>query len=180
MATSAPTDTRDRVPRPRTRVARNDPAASGIPGRARAARGEALIDALYALGALLLAVEAAVHVQQFVVLFHAVRWIGPLFLANAAACVVAIVGLIPRRTRRLAALAGVAISTVALGALILSYAVGLFGWMEAGLRTPIAIAVAGEVGAAVVLGAALAATSLPTGSEDRQRAGALLAESEAR
>jgi hypothetical protein len=122
---------------------------------------------LLTAGAMALAGEGIVHLQQYFALFHLVHWIGPLFLANAAACVVAIVGLIPRRTRRLAALAGVAISTVALGALILSYAVGLFGWMETGLRTPIAIAVAGEVGAAVVLGAALAATSLPIGSEDR-------------
>ena len=43
----------------------------------------------YLLGALALAGEGAVHVQQYVVTFHDVRWIGPLFIANAAACVVA-------------------------------------------------------------------------------------------
>ena len=44
--------------------------------------------AAYVLGALSLAGEAAVHVQQYASLLHEVRWIGPLFLANAAASVV--------------------------------------------------------------------------------------------
>jgi hypothetical protein len=137
-------------------------------GRTRAAAGgDVLIGALYGLGGLLLALEAAVHVQQFVVIFHGMRWIGPLFVANAAACVVALAGLVPKRTRPLAALAGIAISTAALGGLVLSYAVGLFGWMEAGLRTPIAVALAAEVGATIALGAALAAASPTRGSEDR-------------
>jgi hypothetical protein len=63
----------------------------------------------YALGALLLAGEAVVHVQQFVAEFHDVRWIGPLFLANAVAVLVTIAGLTRARTRRLAALAGAVI-----------------------------------------------------------------------
>ena len=46
---------------------------------------DAAAPAAYAVGALLLAGEAAVHVQQYVAEFHEVRWIGPLFLANAAA-----------------------------------------------------------------------------------------------
>src|SRR3954468_120013 len=54
---------------------------------------EAVVPAAYALGALSLAGEAAVHVQQFADLFHGVRWIGPLFLANAGAIVVVIAGL---------------------------------------------------------------------------------------
>jgi hypothetical protein len=41
----------------------------------------------------LLAGETAVHVQQYASIFHDVRWIGPLFLATAAACVAAIAGL---------------------------------------------------------------------------------------
>jgi hypothetical protein len=36
------------------------------------------------LGALSLAGEAAVHVQQYASLLHEVRWIGPLFLADDA------------------------------------------------------------------------------------------------
>jgi hypothetical protein len=115
------------------------------------------IDALYALGAAMLAVEAAVHVQQFVSLFHAVRWIGPLFLANAAACLLAAAGLAHERTRAVAAFAGIAISACALGGLVLSYGTGLFGWMEAGWRTATALALVSELGAVVALAAALAA-----------------------
>ena len=80
----------------------------------------AVVPAAYALGALLLAGEAAVHVQQFAAHFYAVRWIGPLFVANAAACLVAIAGLAYPRTRLLTALAGVVISAVALASLVVS------------------------------------------------------------
>jgi hypothetical protein len=116
----------------------------------------------YTLGGLLLAGEAAVHVQQYFWLFHSVPWIGPLFLANAAASVAAIAGLAYPRTRALAALAGVVISTVALGSLVVSYGGGLFGWQEAGFRTPVALATITEVGAAILLSTALATrTALP-------------------
>jgi hypothetical protein len=112
--------------------------------------------AAYALGALALAGEAAVHVEQYASLFHGVRWIGPLFLANAAASIVAIAGLAYARTRPLAGLAGVVISAVALGSLVISYGHGLFGWREGGFRTPVALAMATEVAAVILLSAALA------------------------
>ncbi len=112
--------------------------------------------AAYALGALLLAGQAAVHVQQYVSIFHGVRWIGPLFLATAAASVAAIAGLAYPRTRQLAALAGVVISALALGGLVVSYGQGLFGWQEGGFRTPVELAVITEVGAVIFLSAALA------------------------
>jgi hypothetical protein len=51
-----------------------------------------------------------------------------LFLANAAASVIAIVGLAYPRTRQLAALLGVAITVLTLGGLVVSYGHGLFGW----------------------------------------------------
>jgi hypothetical protein len=121
---------------------------------------EAVVPAAYGLGALSLAGEAAVHVQQFADLLHGVRWIGPLFLANAVAIVAVIAGLALRRTRQLAALAGVAISALALGSLVVSYGHGLFGWQEAGFRTPIALAVIAEVGAVVLLTAALTGSAL--------------------
>ena len=117
--------------------------------------------AAYALGALLLAGEAAVHVQQYASSFHEVRWIGPLFLANAAASVTAIAGLAYPSTRRLAALAGVVISAVALASLVVSYGHGLFGWQEFGFRTPIALAVITEVGSVVLLSTALAVRAAP-------------------
>jgi hypothetical protein len=109
----------------------------------------------FALGAVLLAGEAAVHIQQYTAIYYAVSWIGPLFLANAAASIVAIGGLAYPRTRQLAALAGVVISVVALGGLVVSYGQGLFGWQEGGFRTPVAIAVITEVGAVILLSAAL-------------------------
>ena len=118
------------------------------------------IDALYALGAVMLAVEAAVHVQQFAAIFHAVRWIGPLFLANAAASVLAAAGLVHERTRAVAALAGIVISVSALGGLVLSYGPGLFGWMEGGWRTAIALALISELGAVLALAAGLAGAAL--------------------
>ncbi len=112
----------------------------------------------YALGALMLAGQAAVHIQQYASVVHGVRWIGPLFIANAAACVAAIAGLGPR-TRQLEALAGVVISVLALGSLILSYGQGLFGFFEGGFRTAIELAVISEVGAVILLSAGLTATA---------------------
>ena len=123
--------------------------------RSRAVAMDAAAPAAYALGALLLAGEAAAHVQQFVSEFHDVRWIGPLFLANAAAVVVTIAGLTQPRARRLAELAGIVISAVAHGSLIVSYGQGLFGWQEAGFRTPVALAMITEAGAVILLATAL-------------------------
>ena len=118
----------------------------------------AAVPAAYALGALLLAGEAAVHIQQYVGIFHEVNWVGPLFLANGAACLVAVVGLVYRRTRRVAALAGVVIWVVALGSLVVSYGHGLFGWHEGGFRTPVELVTIAEVAAVLLLSAALAAS----------------------
>jgi len=123
-------------------------------------RDDALAAAAYALGAVALAGEAAVHIQQYVSLIHDVRWIGPLFLLNAAACVLAMIGLAYGRTRALAALAGVAISALALGGLVVSYGHGLFGWHEGGFRTAVAIAVIAEMCAAILLSAALTTTAV--------------------
>ena len=96
------------------------------------------------------------NVQQYASIFYAVNWIGPLFLANAAACLLAAAGLATSRTRPLAALAGIAISACALSGLVLSYGPGLLGWMEAGWRTPIAVALARKLVAVLALGAGLA------------------------
>jgi hypothetical protein len=116
----------------------------------------AAVLAAYASGALLLIGEATVHIQQYFWLFHGVSWIGPLFLVNAAACLVTVAGLAWPRTRALAALAGVGISAVALLSLVISYGTGLFGWQEVGWRAPIALAAIFEAGAVVFLSAALA------------------------
>ena len=111
--------------------------------------------AAYALGALLLAGEAVVHVQQFIAVFHGVRWIGPLFLANAVAVVLTLAGLARTQTRAFAALAGIVISALALGSLVISYGHGLFGWQEGGFRTPVALALITELGAVILLAVAL-------------------------
>jgi hypothetical protein len=109
-----------------------------------------------------------VHVQQYVSIVHGVRWIGPLFLADAAACAVAIVGLGFSRTRVLAALAGVVISAGALASLVVSYGRGLFGFFEVGFRTAIELAVIAEVGAVVLLSAALAVSTALAHTDIRQ------------
>jgi hypothetical protein len=91
----------------------------------------------YAAGAAALALEGAVHVQQYAAILHAVPWVGPLFLANALACALVVAGLASARTRAAAALAGIAVSVTALGSLAVSYGQGLFGWQEGGFRTPV-------------------------------------------
>jgi hypothetical protein len=128
--------------------------------------------AAFALGACALAGEAAVHIQQYTSLVHGVRWIGPLFLANAVACIAAIAALAYPTTRQLAALAGVVISAFALAGLIVSYGRegGLFGWPEGGFRTAIVFAVSTELAAVVLLSTALAATAgLVQARRDRTR-----------
>jgi hypothetical protein len=150
-------------------MATSAPRLTGAPPAGRAAGAVRWIDALYALGAVMLAVEAAVHVQQFVSLFHAVRWIGPLFLANAAASLLAAAGLGHDRTRPVAALAGIAISASALASLVLSYGTGLFGWMEGGWRTAIGLALVSELGAVLTLAAGLAGAALRVGALRPQR-----------
>ena len=108
--------------------------------RRRAVVGEVVVSAAFGLGALLLAGEAAVHIQQYASLVHGVRWIGPLFLANAVACAIAIAGLAYPPTRLFAALAGIVISSLALASLVVSYGRGLFGFREGGFRAAIAFA----------------------------------------
>ncbi len=121
-----------------------------------ATRAQALLILAYSTGAAALAGEAAVHIQQYVVLLHLVRWIGPLFLAQSAACAAIVIGLAFRQTRQLAALGGVIISALALGGLVVTYGQTLFGWHELGFRTPIAVAVITEVVATIALTFALA------------------------
>ena len=134
---------------------------TGAPSARRAAGAVPWVPALSVVGAVMLAAEAAVHVQQYAQIVHSVRWIGPLFLANAAASLVAAAGLLHPRTRGLAALAGIVISASALGGLVLSYGPGFLGWVEGGWRTAIALALAAEIGAVVALAAALAAAAVP-------------------
>ena len=125
-----------------------------------AAGGDTLVQGAYLLGAAALAGEAVVHVQQFFHFYHGVRWIGPLFLVNAVACLVVIAGLAYPRTRELAAVAGVVTSVLALAGLVISYGTGLFGWQETGFSTAIELVLIFEVAAVILLSAALAAPAL--------------------
>lgn len=127
---------------------------AGVPRR-RTGMMASAVPAAFALGAIGLAGEAAVHIQQYISVLHGVRWVGVLFLANAAASLVAIAGLAMPRTRALAALAGIVISTLALAALVVSYGRGLFGWQEGGFRTPVELAVIAECIAVIGLAVAL-------------------------
>jgi hypothetical protein len=120
-----------------------------------ATRAQTLLVLAYSTGAAALAGVAAVHVQQYVTLLHFVPWVGPLFLANAAACAAAIVALGFRPARQLAALGGVVISALTLAGLIVSYGEGLFGWREAGFRAAIAVDVITTVVAIIALTLAL-------------------------
>src|SRR5215208_7903889 len=92
--------------------------------------------AIYALGAAAVAGEAVVHVQQYVSLFHEVRWIGPLFLANAIACVAVIAGLAHARTRARASSRRLPVwrSPPSGRKPGRELRPGLFGWQEAGFR----------------------------------------------
>jgi hypothetical protein len=118
----------------------------------------------YVLGAVMLVAEGAVHLQQYISLFHGVSWIGPLFLANAAASVVVAMSLALGPRRQIAALAGAVISVLALGSLVISYGMGLFGWHEVGFRTPVAVALIAEVGAVISLAGGVTARATRRGA----------------
>jgi hypothetical protein len=125
-----------------------------------ASPAESLVSAAYALGAVGLAGEAVVHVQQYFSLYNQVNWIGPLFLVNALACIVAIAGLAYAPARQLAAAAGIAVSVVALGSLVVSYGHGLFGWQEGGWKPAITLIVIFDTGTVIFLSAGLAAKNV--------------------
>jgi hypothetical protein len=72
-----------------------------------------------------------------------------------------IAGLAYAPTRQLAAPAGIVVSVVALGSLVISYGYGLFGWQEAGWRAAITLIVISEMGAVIFLAAGLAASRAP-------------------
>jgi hypothetical protein len=107
------------------------------------------------LGALALLVVGGVHFQQYRYAFYsAIPTIGPLFLANfIAATTLGLFLLAPIRAPlgrfgtlldRLAAVAGVAVATGALTALLISEHTPLFGFRERGYRFAIVLAITSE------------------------------------
>ena len=63
--------------------------------------------------------------------------------------------------------AGIVISAVALGSLILNYGAWLFDWQEAGFRTPVALATITEACAVILLATALALEPGPVRPKER-------------
>jgi hypothetical protein len=111
---------------------------------------------LVIIGAAALLAGAAVHISQLLSIFHAVPWVGPLFVADAVASTAVAVALLATRSR-LAAAAGALVTVGALAGLALSSTVGLFGWQESTLRPAVVMAIAAEL----VALAALAPLALP-------------------
>jgi hypothetical protein len=124
--------------------------------------------ALY-LGAVAVLATGVDHIQQYYVDdYSTVPTIGTLFFLNFVSAVVIAAGLIAP-LRRLAgrhadairaffAVGGIGLGLVSLAALFVSESSGLFGFVEHGYRTPIALAIVAEAAAVVLLGIFLAAT----------------------
>lgn len=86
--------------------------------------------ALRLIGAGALIASGLIHLQQYFETFHAVATIGPLFLVNIVAALLAGSLLLIRRDAPLV-MAGLAIAGGTLAAYIVSTTVGLFGFVSA-------------------------------------------------
>jgi hypothetical protein len=121
------------------------------------------------LGAVAVLATGVDHIQQYYVDdYSTVPTIGTLFFLNFVSAVVITAGLIaPLRRlagrhadaiRVLFAVGGIGLGLLSLAALFVSESSGLFGFVEHGYRTPIALAIVAEAAAVVLLGIFLAAT----------------------
>src|SRR4051794_17408247 len=122
------------------------------------------------IGALAVLAIGVDHIQQYYVDdYSTVPTIGTLFFLNFVSAVVIAAGLIaPLRRlagrhadgiRTLFAVAGMGLGLLSLAALFVSEWSGLFGFVEHGYRTPIALAIVAEAAAVVLLGIFLATTA---------------------
>ena len=119
--------------------------------------------ALY-LGALAVLAPGVDHLQQY---YSSVPTIGTLFFLNFVSAVIIAVGLIaPLRhivgryadaVRAILALGGIGLAALSLAGLFVSETSGLFGFVEHGYRTAIALAIVAEAAAIVFLVIFLAA-----------------------
>ncbi|MEA2190568.1 MAG: hypothetical protein QOI73_689 [Solirubrobacteraceae bacterium] len=108
-------------------------------------------DALRLLGAAATLVVGVVHLQQYADFIHDVPTIGVLFLLNAAGAGAVAVVLATRRAT-LGALGGIALCAGAIVSIAISMSAGgLFDYTEPTFRAPVAIAVAAEAAAIVLL-----------------------------
>jgi hypothetical protein len=122
------------------------------------------------VGALALLGVGVDHIQQYYGDYYsAIPTIGTLFVLNFAAATVVTVGLLApvrriagRRAEATLALmagGGIGIAAGSLAGLVISENGGLFGFMEQGYRQAIAISIALEVAAIILLGLFLAANA---------------------
>ncbi len=101
-----------------------------------------------ALAALIL-LGGLVHLQQYLDGFASIPMIGPMFLANAVVSGV-LAALLVWRTERVWILAAALLAAGSLGAIFISRATGLFGYMSTTFEAPEAVAVISE-GAALLV-----------------------------
>ena len=123
--------------------------------------------ALY-LGAVSVLATGVDHIQQYYSAdYSTVPTIGTLFFLNFVSAVIVAVGLVAPlgrvagryadAIRALFALGGIGIAVLSLAGLFVSESSGLFGFVEHGYRTPIALAIVAEVAATIFLVIFLAA-----------------------
>jgi hypothetical protein len=123
--------------------------------------------ALY-LGAVSVLATGVDHIQQYYSAdYSTVPTIGTLFFLNFVSAVIVAVGLVAPlgrvagryadAIRALFAVGGIGIAVLSLAGLFVSESSGLFGFVEHGYRTPIALAIVAEAAATVFLVTFLAA-----------------------
>ncbi len=110
--------------------------------------------ALSPLAAVLVAVIAAVHFQQYVDFISQVPTVGVLFLLNAAGGAGLAVALLSRdnRLRLFAVVGSVGLAAGSLISIAIALAGSFFGYSEPTLRFPIVLAILAEAAAIPVLG----------------------------
>ncbi len=127
-------------------------------------------DTLRYLGAALVLVVGAIHLQQYLDFISDVPTIGELFLLNAAGAG-AVAVMLAARPRSLGALSGIALSAGALVSVVISLLSSLFDYSEPSVRLPIVLAIASEAAAVAVLMAYLARRRARSQDPGRPEAG---------
>lgn len=109
-------------------------------------------------GAILLAIVAGVHFQQYVDFMSEISTVGVLFLLNASGGAALAVALLRRDPvlNVLSALAGLGMAIASLGSIAIALSSSFFKYSEPTLRLPIVIAIVAEVLAVIALGGYLA------------------------
>jgi hypothetical protein len=143
----------------------------------RPAASHSLLLGLRALGAVLLAAMAGIHLYLWSVGYRDIDWIGPLFLVNVLAGVVLALAVLapPRRWPGVAAALGAMLQAGTLGGLVLSVWVGLFGFVETTRATlfwpSVVVEAAGAVVLAVLAVLEYTGARAPAEVPDRMRSG---------